>query len=164
MDPLQRLRPSREPQAPGSGGAAPIHLLLRECSPRSSISDDPGGDQRSRQGAKVGRHTVWKKETRDRIKVLKMGRGTQDLRGQERCSSEPHHLYLVSQLAESICGATIRSASCVPRPESHVTDDLELSLFSRAKGITLLEALNPHMPWGKHLCVCSEQYSELALT
>lgn len=93
-----------------------------------------------------------------------MGRGTQDLRGQERCSSEPHHLYLVSRLAESICGATIRSASCVPRPESHVTDDLELSLFSRAKGITLLEALNPHVPWGKHLCVCSEQYSELALT
>ena len=112
----------------------------------------------------MGRHTVWKKETRDRIKVLKMGRGTQDLRGQERCSSEPRHLYLASRHAESICGATIRSASCVPRPESHVTDDLELSLFSRAKGITLLEALTPHMLWGKHLGVCSEQYSELALT
>ena len=35
--------------------------------------------------------TLWEKDTRDRIKVLKMGPETQDLLGQEPCSLEPHH-------------------------------------------------------------------------
>ena len=42
-------------------------------------------------GMESGQRTVWEKETRDRIKVLKMGPGSQDLLGQEPCSSEPHH-------------------------------------------------------------------------
>ena len=42
-------------------------------------------------GMESGQRTVWGKETRDRIKVLKMGPGSQDLLGQEPCSSEPHH-------------------------------------------------------------------------
>ena len=35
--------------------------------------------------------TLWEKDTRDRIKVLKMGPEAQDLLGQEPCSLEPHH-------------------------------------------------------------------------
>ena len=65
-------------------------------------------------GIESGRHTVWEKETRDRIKVLKMGPGTQDLLDKEPHSSEPHHLYLVSWQAKSICCATMKSASCAP--------------------------------------------------
>ena len=73
-------------------------------------------------GMESGQRTVWKKETRDRIKVLKMRPGTQDLLGQEPCSSEPHHSYLVSWQAQSICCATMKSASCLPSHISHFID------------------------------------------
>ena len=85
-------------------------------------------------GIESGQHTVWEKETRDRIEVLKMGPGTQDLLGQEPCSSEPHHSYLVSWQAESICCATMKSASCVPGHVSHVIDYFKLSVIFLYKG------------------------------
>ena len=72
--------------APGKDSSACVRELLR---PAQQV------------GIESGQCTVWEKETRDRIKVLKMGRGIQDLLDQEPCSSEPHHFYLMSWHAES---------------------------------------------------------------
>ena len=79
-------------------------------------------------GIESGRYTVWEKETRDRIKALKMGLGD---------SLEPHHFYLVSWQAESICCATMTSAFCVPSHVAHFIDNFKLFLlFSCTRGIT----------------------------
>ena len=72
--------------APGKDSLACVRELLR---PAQQV------------GIESGQHTVWEKETRDRIKVLQMGQGTEDLLDQEPCSSEPHDFYLVSWHAES---------------------------------------------------------------
>ena len=84
-----------------------------------------------------GQCTVWRKETRDTMEVLKWDQRTQDLLGQEPCCSEPFHFYLVSWQAESICCATVKSASCVPGHVSHFIDYFKLSLlFSFTRAIT----------------------------
>ena len=104
-------------------------------------------------GIENGQCAVWenkqtKKTTKDRIKVLNMGQGTQDLLDQEPCSSEPHHFYLVSWQAESICCATVKSASCVPSHVSQFIDYFKLSLLSSCtRGTTWLEAIDLHKPW-----------------
>ena len=86
-------------------------------------------------GIESGRHTVWEKETRDRIKVLKMGPGdSRPLRSRALFFGAS---LLFSVLAtESICGAAMKSASCVPSHVSHFIDDFKLSLlFSYTRGI-----------------------------
>ena len=88
-------------------------------------------------GIESGQCIVWEKETRDRSKVLKMGLGDSRPLGQEPCCLEPHHLYLVSWQAESICCVTMKSASCVPGHVSHFIDYFNLSLlFSCTRALT----------------------------
>ena len=112
-------------------------------------------------GMESGQRTVWKKETRDRIKVLKMRPGTQDLLGQEPCSSEPHHSYLVSWQAQSICCATMKSASCVPSHISHFIDYFKLSVIFLYKGYHLAGGHRPAYALGKHLSVCTSNVLNL---
>ena len=81
----------------------------------------------SRVGIESGQCTVWEKETRDRSKVLQMGPGDSRPLGQEPCCLEPHHFYLVSWQAESICCAMMKSASCVPCHISHFIDSVQFS-------------------------------------
>ena len=108
-------------------------------------------------GIKNGRRTVWKKETRDRIKVLKMELGDSRPIRSKPCSSEPDHFYLVSWHTESICCAMIESASCVPGHVSDFIDYFGLSLlFSCTKGITQLEAINLHMLL-ENILVCAQE-------
>ena len=88
-------------------------------------------------GIESGRCTVWEEETRDRIKVLKMGLGDSRPLGQEPCCLELHHFHLASWQAESICCVTLKSASCVPGHVSHFIDYFKLSLlFSCTRAIT----------------------------
>ena len=88
-------------------------------------------------GIESGRRTVWEKETRDRIKVLKVGLGASTPLGQEPCFSEPHHFYFVSWQAESICCVTMKSASFVPSQISDFIDYFKLYLlFSCTRAIT----------------------------
>ena len=90
------------------------------------------------------------------MKVLRWDQRTQDLLGQEPCCSEPLHFYLVSWQAESICCATVKSASCVPGHVSHFIDYFKLSvLVSCTRGITWLEAIDLHMPW-ENILVCTQ--------
>ena len=97
-----------------------------------------------------------KKELETELKFLKWDWGTQDFLDQEPCSLEPHHFYLVSQHAESICCAMIKSASCVPGHVSHFIDYFELSLlFSCTRSITQLEVIDPHTLW-ENILVCEQ--------
>ena len=67
--------------------------------------------------------------------------------------------FLFSVLAtESICCATMKSASCVPGHVSHFIDYFKLSLlFSFTRGFVELEGIDLHMEniLGKHLGVCT---------
>ena len=106
-------------------------------------------------GIKSGRHTVWKKETRDRIKVLKMGLGDSRPLGQEPCCLELHHFHLASWQAESICCVTLKSASCVPGHVSHFIDYFKLSVTFLYKGYHLAGGHRPAYALVKHLTVCT---------
>ena len=87
---------------------------------------------RDRKGSTQG----WEKETRDRIKVFKMGPGDSRPLGSRALFLEAASLYLVSRHAESICCAAMKSASCVPSHVSHFIDYLKLSLlFSCTRAI-----------------------------
>ena len=83
---------------------------------------------------KKSMHSLGKKKLDTELKFSRWDRGTQDLLGQEPCSSEPRHFYLVSRQAESICCATMKSASCAHGHVSHFIDYFKLS--SRTRAIT----------------------------
>ena len=68
---------------------------------------------------------------------FKDGTGGLKTSDQAPCSSEPHHVYLVSWQTGIICCALMKSASCVPGHVSHFIDYLKLSLlFSCTRAIT----------------------------
>ena len=107
----------------------------------------------------AGRDRKWsthslEKETRDRIKVLKMGLGDSRPLGQEPCCLELHHFHLASWQAESICCVTLKSASCVPGHVSHFIDYFKLSLLvSCTRGCHLAGGHRPAYALGEHLGV-----------
>ena len=113
-------------------------MEMNEILPFATMCMDLGCcSQNSRVGIESGQCTVWEKETRDRSKVLQMGPGDSRPLGQEPCCLEPHHFYLVSWQAESICCVTMTSASCVPGHVSRFIDYFKLSLlFSCTRAIT----------------------------
>ena len=95
-------------------------------------------------------------ETRDKIKVLKMGSGDSRPLGSRTLFLRVTSFYLVSWQVESIRCATIKSASCVPGHVSHFIDYFGLSLLvSRTRLITQLEVIDPHMPW-ENILVCAQ--------
>ena len=106
-------------------------------------------------GIESVRHTVWEEETRDRIKVLKMGLGDSRPLGQEPCCLELHHFHLASWQAESICCVTLKSASCVPGHVSHFIDYFKLSVTFLYKGYHLAGGHRPAYALVKHLTVCT---------
>ena len=113
-------------------------MEMNEILPFATMCMDLGCcSQNSRVGIESGQCTVWEKETRDRSKVLQMGPGDSRPLGQEPCCLEPHHFYLVSWQAESICCVTMTSASCVPGHVSCFIDYFKPSLlFSCTRAIT----------------------------
>ena len=114
-------------------------------------------------GIESGQHTVWEKETRDRIKVLKMGPGHSDLLDQEPYPLEPHHFYLVSWHTECICFAMTKSASCVTGHFSHFIDYFELSAIFLYKRYHPVGAHRPTYALRKHLGVCTSSVLNLVL-
>lgn len=83
--------------------------------------------QAQQVGIKSGPRAVWEKETRDRIKVLKMGLGD---------TSGPHHFYLVSWQAESICCVTTMSFSCIPSHVSRLLITLSYLCYFLVQGLS----------------------------
>ena len=107
-------------------------------------------------GIESGQHTVWEKETRDRIKVLKMGPGDSRPLGSRTLFLGVPSFCLVFWQAESICCVMMKSASCVPGHISHFIDYFKLSfLFSCTRAITQLEIIDPHMLW-ENILVCAQ--------
>ena len=91
-----------------------------------------------------------------------MREGSASFLGQEPCSLEPHHFYVVSWQAEGICCATVKSASCVPSHVSHFIDYFKLSLlFFLYKGYHLAGGHRLAYALGKHLSVCASSILNL---
>ena len=104
-----------------------------------------------------GWHAVWEKATRDRIKVLKMGLGNSRPRGSRALLlGATSLLFSVLASRKDLC-VMMESATCVPGHVSHFTGYFKLSfLFSCARAITWLEAMDPHMPWENVVCTQAE--------
>ena len=111
------------------------------------------------RGRKWSTQQFGEKKLETELKFQRWDWGTPDLLDPEPCSSESHHFYLVSWQAESICSATMKSASCVPNHVSHFTDYFKLSFFYKryhpAGGHRSAYAL------GKHLSVCTSSVLNL---
>ena len=105
-------------------------------------------------GIGSGRRIVWEKETRDRIQVWMMGPGDSRTLGSRACSLELHDFYLVSWQAESICWATMKSASDVPGHVSHFIDYTIFVIFLY-KGYRLAGVIDSYMPW-ENISVCAQ--------
>lgn len=111
----------------------------------------------------AGRDQKWSTEsfgkTRDRMS-FKMGPGNSRLLGSRALFPEPHHFYLVSWQAESICcSCMMKSASCVSGNVSHL-----LMTLNYLWSITELEVIDLHKGLGKASQCVHKQCSELALT
>ena len=83
--------------------------------------------------------------------------GSASFWGQEPCSLEPHHFYLVRWQAEGIYCATMKSASCVPSHVSHLT----IFVVFLYKGYHLAGGHRPAYALGKHLSVCTSSVLNL---
>ena len=101
-----------------------------------------------------------KKKLETELKFERWDQGTQDLLDQEPCSLELHHFYLVSRQAESICWATMKSASDVPGHVSHFIDYTIFVIFLY-KGYRLAGGHRLTYALGKHLSVCTSSVLNL---
>ena len=98
-------------------------------------------------GIESGRHTVWEKETRDRIKVLKMGLGNSRPLGSRA-------LFLgATSLLFSILACRKYLFCYATSLILFIT--LNYLLFSCTRGITQLGVIYPHMPW-ENILVCAQ--------
>ena len=106
-----------------------IFLSISYSAGREEKQTCPLWSDAAASAAGRNRRTVWGKETRDRIKVLKMGPEDSRPLGSRALFLRATSFYLVSWQVESICCATMKSASCVPGHVSHSIDYFKLSLF-----------------------------------
>ena len=121
----------------------------------SGCSLAPPAQQVGILGLESGRRTVWEKETRDRIKVLKMGPGDSRPLGSDALflrATSPLFSVLASR-KDLLC--YMKSASCVPGHLSHFIDYSKLSVIFLYKGYHLAGGHRPAYALGKHLGVCT---------
>ena len=98
-------------------------------------------------------NTVWEKATGDRIKVLKMGPGTQDLLLGSRALFLGAASLLFSVLAHRkhlVLRWSWPPVSLVTPPILLIT--LNCLCYFRVQGLSLLEIIDPHIPWGNLVC------------
>ena len=107
--------------------------------------------------------TVWEKETRDRIKVLKMGPvDSRPLGSRAMFLRAISLLFSIFLQAESICCATVKSASGVCSHVSHFIDYfLTIFVIFLYKGYHLAGDHRPAYALGKHLGVCTSSILNL---
>ena len=93
-----------------------------------------------------------------------MAQRTQDLLDEKPCSTEPHHFYLVSWQAGSICCAKMKSASCVPIISPILLITLNCLCYFLVQGLSPSWKSQTHICFGKTSQCVHKQCSELALT